>query len=121
VRSYAWRVAIVVIALLYPISAAIGKLVGWVSMAIADEPSDSYVRQVSGLADVTTWVLGIGAWFVAIMAAMEGMRADDKEARSLSRMALVVVVVAGLGFVGAYFFHRFMATDCLEAGVTGVC
>jgi len=121
VRGYAWRVALVVIALLYPVAAAFGRLVGWLSMAIADEPSDAYVRQVASLGDIATLVVGIGAWFVALIASMEGMRTEDKQAKALSRMALIVTVIAGLGYFGAYMFHRFMMTDCLQAGVTGVC
>jgi hypothetical protein len=106
VRSYAWKAAVIGIALCYPAASLVGRLVNYIGLQAQHDPSLSDQSQVLRLGLLAFIATAIFAWFIAFFSGVESTRVDNEIELRLGRFAFAMVLTATLIYVVALNIPR---------------
>jgi hypothetical protein len=94
VRSYAWKAAIVGIALCYPAASLVGRLINFVGLKSQHDPTLTDQTQVLRLGTLAFIAIAIFCWFIAFFSGVESTRVDNEVELRLGRFAFGLVLTA---------------------------
>jgi membrane-bound acyltransferase YfiQ involved in biofilm formation len=105
-RGNAWKAALIAIVFCYPVASLIGRLITYIGLKAQSDPSSADQLQMFHLGDTFFRIIAVLGWLIAFISGMESTRAEDQLERQLGRFAFVVVLVATVIYVAAFFLGR---------------
>ena len=105
-RGYAWKVALVAIVFCYPVASLIGRLITYIGLKAQNDPTPVDQAQMLRLGNLFFVGIAVLGWLIALISGMESTRAEDQLEKQLGRFAFVIVVVATVIYVIAFFLGR---------------
>lgn len=105
-RGYAWKAGLIAIVFCYPVASLIGRLITYVGLKSQTDPTPGQQQQMFKLGNTFFMLIAVFGWLIAFIASMESLRADDQLERQLGRFAFVIVCVATVIYVIAFFLQR---------------
>lgn len=105
-RSYAWKTAIIGIALCYPAASVVGRLVNYIGLKVQHDPTSTDQTQVLRLGTLAFIGVALFAWFIAFFSGVESTRVDNEIELRLGRFAFGLVLTATLTYVVALNIPR---------------
>jgi hypothetical protein len=94
VRSYAWKAAVVGMALCYPAASLAGRLVNYLGLKLQHDPTPGDQTQILRLGTLAFIGIAIFAWFIAFFSGVEATRVDNEVELRLGRFAFGMVLSA---------------------------
>jgi len=105
-RGTAWKAALIAIVFCYPVASLIGRLITYIGLKVQKNPSSADQLQMFHLGDAFFRIIAVLGWLIAFIAGMESTRAEDQLEKQLGRFSFVVVLVATVIYVIAFFLGR---------------
>lgn len=105
-RSYAWKAAVVGIAVCYPAASLCGRLVNYIGMKAQHDPSPADRTQLLKAGTLAFIAIAFFAWFIAFFSGMESTRVDNEVELRLGRFAFAMVLGATLIYIVALNIPR---------------
>ncbi len=105
-RGIAWKAALVAIVFCYPVATLIGRLITYIGLKAQNDPTPVDQAQMLRLGNLFFVGIAVLGWLIALISGMESTRAEDQLEKQLGRFAFVIVVVATVIYVIAFFLGR---------------
>jgi len=105
-RGNAWKAALIAIVFCYPVASLIGRLISYIGLKAQSDPSLADQAQMLRLGNLFFVGIAVLGWLIAFISSMESTRAEDQLERQLGRFAFVVVLIATVIYIIAFFLGR---------------
>lgn len=105
-RNYAWKAAIIGIALCYPAASLVGRFVNYIGLKSQHDPTLTDQTQVLRLGTLAFIAIAIFGWFIAFFSGVESVRVDNEVELRLGRFAFGLVLGATLIYIVALNIPR---------------
>lgn len=105
-RGNAWKAALIGIVFCYPVASLVGRLVSYIGLKAQNDPTPAGQAQMLRLGNFFFVGIAVLGWLIAFISSMESTRAEDQLERQLGRFAFVVVLIATVIYIIAFFLGR---------------
>jgi len=105
-RGNAWKASLIAIVFCYPVASLIGRLITYIGLKVQNDPTPADQAQMLRIGNLFFIGIAVLGWLTAFISGMESTRAEDQLERQLGRFAFVIVLVATVIYVIAFFLGR---------------